>query len=147
MDPGSWTDLVKRAVLSAQEFCIDKGIPQIDPLHLFSTLIKDKNGICFQVLEKTQTDFNTLQVELEKALKKFPAQSPPPDSAPPNHAMMDVFRRAKTLQQEASASLCDAAFELRPEATSPESGGRSVRLAWFRLQMTPTWPWTSSSSL
>lgn len=102
MDPDAWTTLVKKAFLAGQELCRERRGSQLDPLHVLQALLQDKQSFAYQVLSQCSGDFSQFQEDVQRSIKKFPQQNPPPDFPSPNHAMLEVFRHAKDIQKSQS---------------------------------------------
>ncbi|CBZ53048.1 hypothetical protein NCLIV_028370 [Neospora caninum Liverpool] len=108
MDADAWTTLVKKAFLAGQEVCRERRNPQLDPLHLFEAMLRDKQSFASQVLSQCPGDFAQLKEDVHRAVLKFPQQNPPPDFPSPNHALMAVLRHGKEIQRQLNDSLMSA---------------------------------------
>ena len=61
----------QEAVSNAQSLAADKGNPQIDPLHLLSALISEKEGVIGPILDKIGVNHGQLEQIVEAELGHF----------------------------------------------------------------------------
>src|SRR3954471_23331067 len=65
----------QEAVARAQELAAEAGNPQIEPVHLLSSVLKDDSGIVRPVLEKVGAHVGQLETIVEADLKHLPRTS------------------------------------------------------------------------
>jgi ATP-dependent Clp protease ATP-binding subunit ClpB len=89
----------QEAVAGAQNLAAERGNPEIDPLHLLSTLLSEKDGLVRPLLEKIGVNLGQLSNQVNSELGRLPKSSG--GSQPnPNRALKQVLEgSAKEAQQ------------------------------------------------
>jgi ATP-dependent Clp protease ATP-binding subunit ClpB len=89
----------QEAVAGAQSLAAERGNPEIDPLHLLSTLLSEKDGLVRPLLEKIGVNLGQLSNQVNGELGRLPKSSG--GSQPnPNRALTQVLEgSAKEAQQ------------------------------------------------
>lgn len=93
----------QEAVSNAQSLAADKGNPQIDPLHLLSALISEKEGVIGPILDKIGVNRRQLEQIVEAELGHFSKVSggaPPQVSPELNKVLEAAQREAETMKDE-----------------------------------------------
>jgi len=82
----------QEAVARAQELAAEAGNPQIEPVHLLASLLKDDGGIVRPVLEKIGANVSQLEKIVEAELKHLPKASggSPPGIGSPLSKVLDA---------------------------------------------------------
>ncbi|MBA4348718.1 MAG: ATP-dependent chaperone ClpB [Thermodesulfovibrio sp.] len=65
----------QEAIQEAQRIAEKKGNQQVDVEHLIYALLEDEEGIPLQILKRTGVDINSLKVDINKEIEKFPKVS------------------------------------------------------------------------
>ncbi|KAL3655254.1 Chaperone protein ClpB1 [Castilleja foliolosa] len=102
MNPEKFTHKTNEALASAHELAMSAGHAQFTPLHFAAALISDPHGIFRQAIAGAggnEEAANAAERVIEKAIKKLPSQSPPPDEIPASTSLIKVIRRAQALQK------------------------------------------------
>jgi ATP-dependent Clp protease ATP-binding subunit ClpB len=87
------TQKAQEAVAGAQSLAQNAGNPQIDPLHLLSALLHEKDGVVGPILEKIGVNRAQLDRIVQSELAHFPKVSGGNPSSPSNE-LMQVFEAA-----------------------------------------------------
>ncbi len=82
----------QEAVARSQELAAEAGNPQIEPVHLLTSLLKEDGGIVRPVLEKIGANVGQLERIVEAELKHLPRSSggSPPGISPPLSKVLDA---------------------------------------------------------
>ncbi|TYJ42397.1 hypothetical protein E1A91_A03G086700v1 [Gossypium mustelinum] len=101
MNPDKFTHKTNEALAGAHELATSNGHAQFTPLHLAVALISDSQGIFYQAISNAGGDGVAQSVYrvFNQALKKLPAQSPPPDQVPASSSLVKAVRRAQAAQK------------------------------------------------
>lgn len=102
MNPDKFTHKTNETLAGAHELAMTNGHAQFTPLHMAVALLADPNGIFRQAIANSGGgDESTTSVErvFDKALKKLPSQTPPPDEIPASTTLIKAIRRAQSLQK------------------------------------------------
>nr|KAJ0210440.1 hypothetical protein LSAT_V11C400200810 [Lactuca sativa] len=101
MNPDKYTHETNEALASGQELAMNAGQAQYTPLHIAAALISDHNGIFRQSINNTGGEEAGYSAErvFNKALKKLPSQSPPPDQVTASASLIKTIRRAQSSQK------------------------------------------------
>jgi len=97
-----FTESSAKILAAAVGLAREKGNLQLDPVHVLSALLADKEhgALALAVLAKVGGDVAELKSECNRLMSKFSAQHPAPDEIEPNNALQAALRDAKKLQQE-----------------------------------------------
>src|SRR4051812_12688915 len=81
----------QEAVARAQELAAEAGNPQVEPIHLLASLLKEDGGIVRPVLEKIGANIGQLETIVEAELKHLPRSSggAPPSLSPQLSKILD----------------------------------------------------------
>ncbi|TYI35660.1 hypothetical protein ES332_A03G091000v1 [Gossypium tomentosum] len=101
MNPDKFTHKTNEALAGAHELATSNGHAQFTPLHLAVALISDSQGIFYQAISNAGGDGVAQSVYrvFNQALKKLPAESPPPDQVPASSSLVKAVRRAQAAQK------------------------------------------------
>ena len=102
MNPEKFTHKTNETLAGAHELAMNSGHAQLTPLHVAVALITDPNGILRQAIigaGGNEEAANSVERVFNKALKKLPTQSPPPDEIPVSTTLIKVVRRAQSSQK------------------------------------------------
>ncbi|RVW58476.1 Chaperone protein ClpB1 [Vitis vinifera] len=102
MNPEKFTHKTNETLAGAHELAMNSGHAQLTPLHVAVALITDPNGILRQAIigaGGNEEAANSVERVFNKALKKLPSQSPPPDEIPVSTTLIKVVRRAQSSQK------------------------------------------------
>ncbi|KAG4207509.1 hypothetical protein ERO13_A03G069700v2 [Gossypium hirsutum] len=101
MNPDKFTHKTNEALAGAHELATSNGHAQFTPLHLAVALISDSQGIFYQAISNAGGDGVAQSVYrvFNQALKKLPAQSPPPDQVSASSSLVKAVRRAQAAQK------------------------------------------------
>ncbi|MEX0612029.1 MAG: Clp protease N-terminal domain-containing protein, partial [Pirellulales bacterium] len=93
----------QEAVARAQELAADAGNPQIEPVHLLASLLREDEGIVRPVLEKVGANVRQLEAIVEAELKHLPRSSggsPPGIGAQLSRVLDAAQSEADTMKDE-----------------------------------------------
>ncbi|GER27153.1 chaperone clpb [Striga asiatica] len=96
MNPGKFTHKTNESITTAQQLAMSAGQAQFTPIHSAAALISDPTGIFRQAVAGAAASLERL---INKALRKLPSQSPPPDEIPPSTSLIKVIHRAQSHQK------------------------------------------------
>ncbi|KAL6509532.1 Chaperone protein ClpB1 [Orobanche gracilis] len=102
MNPEKFTHKTNEAVALAHELALSAGHAQFTPLHFASALISDPHGIFRQAISGaagSDEAASAAERVIDKAMKKLPSQTPPPDTIPASTTLIKVIRRAQSMQK------------------------------------------------
>lgn len=101
MNPDKFTHKTNEALAEAHGLAMNASHAQFTPLHLGSALISDPSGIFAQSITNSAGENAAKEVErvFNRALKKLPSQSPPPDEIPASTTLIKAIRRAQAAQK------------------------------------------------
>ncbi|KAL6579957.1 Chaperone protein ClpB1 [Orobanche minor] len=102
MNPEKFTHKTNEALASAHELALSAGHAQFTPLHFAAALISDPQGIFWQAIAGAaggDEAANAAKRVIDKAVKKLPSQTPPPDEIPASTSLIKVIRRAQSMQK------------------------------------------------
>ncbi|KAL6549335.1 Chaperone protein ClpB1 [Orobanche hederae] len=102
MNPEKFTHKTNEALASAHELALSAGHAQFTPLHFAAALISDPQGIFWQAIAGAaggDEAANAAKRVIDKAMKKLPSQTPPPDEIPASTSLIKVIRRAQSMQK------------------------------------------------
>jgi len=74
MIPQNFTNKAQEALQNAIRIANENGQPQIEPQHLFISLLEDHEGIVVSVLQKLNASLNTLKEQVQKLIDRLPKQ-------------------------------------------------------------------------
>ncbi|XP_058194790.1 chaperone protein ClpB1-like [Rhododendron vialii] len=102
MNPDKFTHLTNEAIAGAHELATNAGHAQFTPLHMASALASDQNGIFRQAIANAgggEEAAKSAERVFNKALKKLPSQTPPPDEVPASSSLVKAIQRGQSSQK------------------------------------------------
>nr|GMD35808.1 chaperone protein ClpB1 [Ipomoea batatas] len=102
MNPEKFTYKTNEILAEAHGLAMNAGHAQFTPLHIAVALLSDHNGIFRQAIvnaSSSEETANSVERVFNQAMKKLPAQTPPPDEIPASTSLIKVIRRAQALQK------------------------------------------------
>lgn len=102
MNPDKFTHKTNETLAAAHELAMSNGHAQFTPLHFAAALISDANGIFRQAVAGAgggDEAASSMERVINRAMKKLPSQTPPPDEIPASTSLIKVIRRAQSLQK------------------------------------------------
>jgi len=98
MFPQNFTNKSQEAIQNAARVAAENGQPQVEPPHLFMSLIKDSEGIVFSVLQKLNSNLHEIELKTQGFINQIPKQSPaaggPVGQIMLGQAMVYIFQNA-----------------------------------------------------
>ncbi|KAF7112436.1 hypothetical protein RHSIM_RhsimUnG0229300 [Rhododendron simsii] len=102
MNPDKFTRKTNEAIAGAHELATNADHAQFTPLHTASALASYQNGIFRQVIANAgggEDAAKSAERVFNKALKKLPSQTPPPDEVPASSSLVKAIRRGQSSQK------------------------------------------------
>ncbi|CAN6717681.1 unnamed protein product [Malus baccata var. baccata] len=102
MNPDKFTHKTNETIAGAHVLAMDAGHAQFTPLHLATALVSDPSGIFNQAIANAGGSVDapkSVERVFNKAPKKLPSQSPPPDEILASSSLIKVIRRAQSAQK------------------------------------------------
>ena len=99
LDPNTFTEKSRAALVAAQELATSLGQPQVEPLHLANALFTDSDGVAGQIAAKAGADAAAIAADLDKQAKDRPRMSPAPSQVSMGSETMKVIQAAQAEQK------------------------------------------------
>lgn len=93
LNPREFTEKTNAYLSEASTLAEDSGHAQITPWHLSHTLFSDTDGLASRLCDKVLASCPSILESISAELKKCPVQSPPPDSASLDSALIKVLKQ------------------------------------------------------
>ncbi len=98
MFPQNFTTKSQEAIQNAARVAGENGQPQVEPPHLFMSLIQDSDGLVASVLQKLNANLHQIELSTQGLINQLPKQSPvaggPTGQIMLGQAMVYIFQNA-----------------------------------------------------
>jgi ATP-dependent Clp protease ATP-binding subunit ClpB len=98
LDPNSFTEKSRQALVAAQQLAQSHQHPQVEPAHLALVLFQDEGGLARRLAEKAGADPREVERQLEQLVRGIPSQSPPPTQLGLSADLARVIQEAQKAQ-------------------------------------------------
>lgn len=76
MPQQNFTNKSQEAIQNSAKIASENGNPQVEPPHLFASLLQDQEGIVVTVLEKMNVNLNDVEIYVQSLINQIPKQEP-----------------------------------------------------------------------
>src|SRR4051812_35161396 len=104
IDPNTFTEKTRTAVMAAQERATSAGHPTVEPIHLAAALFEDGDGLARHIALKAKAEVSTIAAEIERLIDDKPRQDPPPAQIGLGAELTRVLQAAQAEQKKRNDS-------------------------------------------
>jgi ATP-dependent Clp protease ATP-binding subunit ClpB len=100
LDPQTFTEKSRAAMVAAQELATTLGHPLVEPLHVAAALFSDAEGVAQQIARKAGANAVAIGDELTRLVRERPRQNPPPAQVSLGNDTVKMVQAAQAEQKK-----------------------------------------------